>query len=167
MVQFQTIMQSVEGSIENAFMAMIDGTMSTKDAFRSMARDIIRELYRVLVVQQLVRGISSAIGLATMGLGGFYASSGTVQGGTPVVTGEHGRELFVPQQDGRIMSAAQTREMMSGGGGVTINQTINVSTGVAQTVRTEIKSLMPQIAENAKAAVLDAKRRGGSYGRAF
>lgn len=168
MVQFQTIMQSVEGSIENAFMAMIDGTMSTKDAFRSMARDIIRELYRVLVVQQLVRGISSAIGLATMGLGGFYASGGTVQGGTPVVTGEHGRELFVPQQDGRIMSAAQTREMMSGGGGgVTINQTINVSTGVAQTVRTEIKSLMPQIAENAKAAVLDAKRRGGSYGRAF
>lgn len=168
MVQFQTIMQSVEGSIENAFMAMIDGTMSTKDAFRSMARDIIRELYRVLVVQQLVRGISSAIGLATMGLGGFFASGGTVQGGTPVVTGEHGRELFVPQQDGRIMSAAQTREMMSGGGsGVTINQVINVSTGVAQTVRTEIKSLMPEIAESAKAAVLDAKRRGGSYGRAF
>jgi hypothetical protein len=168
MIQFQTIMQSVEGSIESAFMAMIDGTMSTKDAFRAMARDIIRELYRVLVVQQMVRGISSAISLATMGLGGFYASGGTVQAGTPVVTGEHGRELFVPQQDGRIMSAAQTREMMNGGGGgVTINQTINVSTGVQQTVRTEIKSLMPEIAENTKAAVLDAKRRGGSYGRAF
>ena len=168
MKQFQTIMQSVEGSIESAFMAMIDGTMSTKDAFRAMARDIIRELYRVLVVQQMVRGISSAISLATMGLGGFYASGGTVQAGTPVVTGEHGRELFVPQQDGRIMSAAQTREMMNGGGGgVTINQTINVSTGVQQTVRTEIKSLMPEIEENTKAAVLDAKRRGGSYGRAF
>jgi hypothetical protein len=168
MIRFQSIMQSVEGSIESAFMAMIDGTMSTKDAFRAMASDIIRELYRVLVVQQMVRGISSAIGLATMGLGGFYASGGTVQAGTPVVTGEHGRELFVPQQDGRIMSAAQTREMMNGGGGgVTINQTINVSTGVQQTVRTEIKSLMPEIAENTKAAVLDAKRRGGSYGRAF
>ncbi|MFZ9959164.1 MAG: hypothetical protein ACO3GP_02135 [Candidatus Limnocylindrus sp.] len=168
MKQFQTIMQSVEGSIESAFMAMIDGTMSTKDAFRAMARDIIRELYRVLVVQEMVRGISSAISLATMGLGGFYASGGTVQAGSPVVTGEHGRELFVPQQDGRIMSAAQTREMMNGGGGgVTIHQTINVSTGVQQTVRTEIKSLMPEIAENTKAAVLDAKRRGGSYGRAF
>ncbi len=168
MIRFQSIMQSVEGSMESAFMAMIDGTMSTKDAFRAMARDIIRELYRVLVVQQMVRGISSAISLATMGLGGFYASGGTVQAGTPVVTGEHGRELFVPQQDGRIMSAAQTREMMNGGGGgVTINQTINVSTGVQQTVRTEIKSLMPEIAENTKAAVLDAKRRGGSYGRAF
>jgi len=52
-------------------------------------------------------------------------------------------------------------------GGVTVVQNINVSTGVQQTVRTEIKSLMPQIANSAKAAVLDAKRRGGSYGRAF
>jgi len=26
---------------------------------------------------------------------------------------------------------------------------------------------MPQIAESAKAAVVDAKRRGGTYGRAF
>jgi len=52
-------------------------------------------------------------------------------------------------------------------GGVVVNQTINVSTGVQQTVRTEIKSLMPQIAESAKSAVMDAKRRGGSYGRSF
>jgi hypothetical protein len=52
-------------------------------------------------------------------------------------------------------------------GTVIINQTINVSTGVQQTVRAEIKQLLPQIAESAKAAVVDAKRRGGSYGRAF
>ena len=58
---------------------------------------------------------------------------------------------------------------LGGGGGqqVIVNQTINVSTGVQQTVRTEIKQLMPQIAESAKQAVVDAKRRGGSYGRAF
>jgi hypothetical protein len=53
------------------------------------------------------------------------------------------------------------------GGGTTVNQVINISTGVQQTVRAEIKSMMPQIADNAKAAVLDAKRRGGSYGGAF
>jgi uncharacterized phage protein gp47/JayE len=50
---------------------------------------------------------------------------------------------------------------------VVVNQTINVSTGVQQTVRTEIKTLMPQIANAAKAAVADAKLRGGSYGRSF
>ena len=56
---------------------------------------------------------------------------------------------------------------MGGGESVVINQTINVSTGVQQTVRTEIKQLMPQIADAAKSAVVDAKLRGGSYGRAF
>lgn len=54
-----------------------------------------------------------------------------------------------------------------GTGGVVINQTINVTTGVQQTVRAEIKNLMPKIAEETKMAVADAKRRGGHYGRAF
>jgi hypothetical protein len=51
--------------------------------------------------------------------------------------------------------------------GVTVVQNINISTGVQQTVRNEIRTLMPQIANSAKAAVSDAKRRGGSYGRAL
>ena len=54
-----------------------------------------------------------------------------------------------------------------GSSGVVVNQTINVSTGVQQTVRAEIRQMMPQIADSAKGAVLDAKRRGGSYGRAM
>jgi len=54
-----------------------------------------------------------------------------------------------------------------GGEVINVTQNINVSTGVQQTVRAEIKQLMPQIADSAKAAVVDAKRRGGSYGRAF
>jgi hypothetical protein len=51
------------------------------------------------------------------------------------------------------------------GGGVTVN--LNISTGVAQTVRAEITQLMPQIANATKAAVLDARRRGGSFAGAF
>jgi hypothetical protein len=90
-----------------------------------------------------------------------------VQAGQAYTVGEHGREMFVPQTAGRILSVPQTKAALSGGDSVIVNQTINVSTGVQQTVRTEIKSLMPQIAESAKAAVADAKRRGGSYGRAF
>jgi hypothetical protein len=54
-----------------------------------------------------------------------------------------------------------------GGNGTVVNQTINVSTGVSQTVRAEIMQLMPQISENTKAAVLDARRRGGSFASAF
>jgi hypothetical protein len=83
--------------------------------------------------------------------------------GQASVVGEHGRELFVPSTAGRVLSVPQAKAAVNGGGGVTIVQNINVSTGVQQTVRAEIKSLMPQIADSAKAAVLDAKRRGGAY----
>jgi hypothetical protein len=166
----QTTMETVQSSMESAFMSMVDGTATAQDAFKAMARQIIMELYRVLVVQRLV-------GSFTPGGGGILgsvfnafsgrAAGGPVQAGQPHVVGEHGRELFVPQTAGRVLSVAQAQNAVGGGGSVVVNQTINVSTGVQQTVRTEIKQLMPQIAESAKAAVVDAKRRGGSYGRAF
>ena len=65
------------------------------------------------------------------------------------------------------MSGTITPNSGGGGGATTIVQNINVSTGVQQTVRAEIRQMMPQIADSAKGAVLDAKRRGGSYGRAM
>ena len=175
---FKEIETTITSSMENAFMSMVDGTATVQDAFRSMARDIIKELYRVMFVQKMVgsfdsgTGIMGAIGSA-FGIPSSVpkkAAGGTVSAGTPHIVGEHGRELFVPQQAGRVMTTAQTQSIMSNGGGggsVVVNQSINVSTGVAQTVRTEIKSLMPQIAEGTKNAVLDAKRRGGSFGSAF
>ena len=44
--------KKIEGFLESGFMSMIDGTKSVTDAFRSMARDVIKELYRILVVLQ-------------------------------------------------------------------------------------------------------------------
>ena len=175
LTEFESISSTIQSSMENAFMGVVDGTMSAKDAFRSMAADIIKELYRVLVVQRLVgsfatakmagSGILGAIGGA-LGITG-NAAGGMVQAGQPSVVGEHGRELFVPSSAGRVLSVPQAKAAVNGGGGVTVVQNINISTGVQQTVRNEIRSLMPQIADSAKAAVADAKRRGGSYGSAF
>lgn len=55
----------------------------------------------------------------------------------------------------------------SGGMGesIVVNQSINVTTGVQDTVRAEILNLMPQIAETAQNAVLSARMRGGSYSK--
>jgi uncharacterized phage protein gp47/JayE len=50
---------------------------------------------------------------------------------------------------------------------VVVNQTINVTTGVQQTVRAEVANLLPQISEAAKAAVAEGRMRGGSYGSAM
>ena len=159
---------TISKSMEDGFMSIFEGTKSTKEAFKDMAKSVIAELYRVLVVQRMVSGITSTLG----GMGGFLGSlfggaraqGGAVSAGKSYVVGEKGPEMFVPSTSGRI----QPNNAMGGGGQtVVVNQTINVSTGVQQTVRTEIKQLMPQIAESAKQAVVDAKRRGGSYGRAF
>ena len=76
------------------------------------------------------------------------------------MVGERGPEMFVPNSQGSIIPNNR-----AGGNGVVVNQTINVTTGVQQTVRAEIASLMPQIANAAKGAVADAKMRGGNYSK--
>ena len=165
---------SVGQSFENAMMSAVQGTESVKDAFRGMASNIISELYRVFVVKRITGFISDAVSMAalptgrantgTMGLpsfaGGGYTGSASRSGGLDGKGGFmamlHPRETVVDHTKGD-----------TDGGQVVVNQTINISTGVQQTVRSEIKTLMPQIADAAKSAVADAKRRGGSYGRAM
>ena len=76
------------------------------------------------------------------------------------MVGERGPEMFIPNASGSIVP----NDQLGGGGGTTVVN-LNISTGVAQTVRAEIQSLMPRITEATKAAVADAKRRGGTYGK--
>ena len=166
----QGFADSMKSSFEAGFMSMVDGTKSVKDAFRQMAIDIIAQLYRVLVVQRLVGSFDAATGIGTGIVGGimrlaggfFRANGGPVSGNKPYIVGERGPEMFIPNRSGTVIP---NKNM--GGGGVTVNQTINVTTGVQQTVRNEIQTLLPQIAEASKAAVLDARRRGGSFANAF
>lgn len=163
----QALSDLVGNSFETAMMSMIDGTKSVKDAFKSMASEIIKELYRIYVVKKIVgmvTGTWDALGsVGAPSMGGGAANGGPVSGGRSYLVGERGPEMFTPSMGGgHITPASQTNA-----GGVTIVQNINVSTGVQQTVRAEIRQMMPQIAQSAKGAVLDAKRRGGSYGSAF
>jgi len=160
-------------TFEDAFMSIVDGTKSVQDAFKSMAAEIIKELYRIFVVKKITGMISGAIQGYMAGPvqgpnlpsgnydGGGYTGSGSRSGGLD------GKGGFMAMLHPRETVVDHTKGQSVGGDTVTVNQTINISTGVQQTVRTEIKQLMPQIADNAKAAVVDAKRRGGSYGRAF
>jgi len=161
------IADAIKNSMSSAFMSMVDGTKSVKGAFSDMAKSIILKLYEVMVVQQIVNSIMGVVGkafpsLAPAPVPPHRAMGGPVTGGKAYLVGERGPEILVPSRNGQVVPNNQM-----GGGGVTVVQNINISTGVQQTVRNEIKSLMPQIADSAKAAVLDARRRGGSYGNAF
>lgn len=161
---------AVGSSFGQTFKAIALGTKSASDAFSDMAKNIISRLFDILVVEQLVQSIAG--GLQSMKVfGGTGATTsttpqkaigGSVQRGQPTLVGERGAELFVPASSGSIVPNNKM-----GGNGVTVNQTINVSTGVSQTVRAEMVQLMPQIVGAAKAGVLDAKKRGGTFGSAF
>jgi len=164
-------------SLTNALMSVVDGTASVGDAFKAMLRDIILEIYRQQVAKNFASTVLSVFGFAKGGVfqsGNVtpFANGGVV--GSPTyfpmgsggmgLMGEAGPEAIMPLKRG---ANGKLGVEMTGGGQVVVNQNINISTGVQQTVRNEIKSMMPQIAEQSKAAVLDAKRRGGMYGGKF
>jgi hypothetical protein len=170
----QTILQSIEGSLENGFMAMVDGTKSVKDAFRSMARDIIKELYNVLVVQRLVGSFDVAKGTGS-GLVGFLgkaftgqlATGGSMMPGKSYLVGENGPELVIPRHSGTVVNANQTANAAGGSGGVTVQNNISVTGSDAAMVRAEVAKMIPQITNATKAAVIDARLRGGQMKSAF
>jgi len=162
----KSIAEGIRSSFSEAFMSMIDGTKSVAGAFKDMVRQIIAKLYEQLVVQQIVNAAMGVVGkvfpVLAPAIAGMKAVGGPVTGGKAYMVGERGPEIVVPSRNGSVVPNNQL-----GGGGVTVNQTINITTGVQQTVRAEIMSLMPQIAEAGKSAVLDARRRGGSFRAAF
>jgi len=168
--RMQGFADSIKSSFTSGFMDIIKGTKSVKDAFRQMASDIIAKLFEVMVVQRIVGSFDAAAGTGSGIVGGimklaggfFRANGGPVSGNQPYIVGERGPEMFIPNRSGTVIPNKNL-----GGGGVVVQQTINVTTGVQQTVRNEIQTLLPQIAEASKAAVLDARRRGGSFANAF
>ncbi len=174
--------KTIESSFSQAFASVAVGASSAKDAFKQFAAAVIQDMIRIIATQNAVGGASiggallrGAAGLFSGFSGGDInsrlavqagsqgiASGGAVSANTPYTVGEHGRELFVPSTSGRIMSAPQTERIMTGGGdGIVINQTIQITTGVQQTVRAEVMNMMPAIAEASKQAVADARMRGG------
>ena len=92
----------------------------------------------------------------------YRASGGFVSPSMPYMVGEKGAEMFMPKSAGTIIPNDKM-----GGGGVTINQSLNFSTGVVPTVRAEIRNLMPQIKKETVGAVAEAKSRGGAFARTF
>ena len=105
--------------------------------------------------------VGAALGPVDLGLPGF-ANGGPVSGGRPIIVGEEGPEIFVPHSAGQIVPNGQ-----SVGGGVTVHQTINISAGVAQTVRAEVLGMLPRIKRETLDAVADARMRGGSFASAM
>lgn len=186
--QMQSLQQSVADTIGDGLMSIVDGTKTTKEAFRDMARDIIRQLYDVLVVQRLVGNAQNGTGIAGF-LGGLFANGGAfsagrqiqayanggvvggptyfpMAGGKTGLMGEAGPEAIMPLKRGRGGKLGVSVEGASGS--VNVVNNINVTGGSdPAAIRAEVAKLMPQITSATKSAVIDARRRGGQMKAAF
>lgn len=163
-------------SFEKAMMSWVDHTKTFEEAFKQMASEIIKELYRILVVQSIVNAAKSYFGFEDGAViqNGVkkFASGGIVSSPTmfPMASGrtglmgEAGPEAIIPLSRG---PNGKLGVQASGGGGTTINVVQNFSANGDESVRKLISKATPQITEAAKAAVLDSRKRGGNFRSTF
>ena len=172
----QSLASGFSSALADMFMSGKLNLNSLMDVFKSFVRQMIAKAIELFFVNRILGAIfgvptttfaGGATVLGTVPITRESATGGSAYGRQGMLVGERGPELFVPHSAGTIMNSNNTRSVMSGRDGATVVQNINVTTGIQQTVRNEIRSLMPEIAANAKNAVIDSKRRGGNFGRAF
>jgi hypothetical protein len=97
---------------------------------------------------------------------GGLAGGGRIAPDMPTLVGERGAELFVPNTSGKIIPKSGLSSAL-GGNQTIVNQTINVSAGVAQTIRAEMMNMLPKFKQDTMAAVAESRLRGGEFASAF
>jgi hypothetical protein len=149
---FNNVMNTVQSSLEDAFMSLVDGTKSAKQAFADMAKAILQEIARIIVKLLVVKTLQ-AMGLPIPGAGGGiiptqsgaaggiigYANggiitprdglSGVVKQPTYLVGEGRYNEAVVPLPNGRAIPV----QMHGGGDSQQNNVTVNVSVEGGQT----------------------------------
>jgi len=177
------------GTLEDSMLSLVNGTKSVKESFRDMTNSIINDIIRMTLRQQISAPIAAALGNIIGSMAGNIVGGGFPAGGSlnesvlqrqtmdffksnmtlgragggyvapnvPYMVGERGAELFVPSAAGKIVNSASMKSMPRQS--TIVNQSINISAGVAQTVRAEMYSLLPQIKNETIAAVTNARLR--------
>ena len=165
---------TIGSAMETSLISMVDGTKSVKDAFRDMAADIVRHLYKVLVVQQMINafgGMMSGSSNASIAkIGGALESydNGGYTGNGPRSGGLDGKGGFMAIMHPRETVIDHTKANSGGGGqNVVINQSFNFTANGDDSVKKIIAQAAPQIAQMTKNSMLNDRRRGGTTKAVF
>lgn len=171
------LIDTMKDNIESAFMSIADGSESVVDAFRNMLRNIILAIFEQQVAKPAANIIGNFIGSLFQAKGGawsngvqMFANGGVVNGATAFgysggigIMGEAGPEAIMPLKRGPNGKLG----VEASGQSLVINQSFNFSANGDDSVKRIIRGELPRITEATKAAVVDSKRRGGTYGRSF
>jgi len=186
------IAQTARDALGDAFMSIVDGTKSAKDAFSDMARIILKQAFELLVIKPILDGIFG--GLTGGGGGGNFltrlfgfsnggafsggnvipfANGGVVSGPTlfPMrgaqtgLMGEAGPEAIMPLKRGKGGKLGVVAEGSSQP--VVINQSFNFQANGDDSVKRIIAQEAPKIANLTQKQVLEARSRGGAFRTTF
>lgn len=114
---FASIKDTVQMTIEDSFMGIIDGSKSASEAFKSMVNDILNQAIRMMVIRPLLGSLFGGFG-GGASVGAFANGTPFAPGGLALV-GERGPELVNLPRGSKVMDAQRTK--MAGNGGVQIN----------------------------------------------
>lgn len=157
-------MRELGMSFTSAFEDAITKGGDLRDVMQGLYQDIARIITRKAITEPLAEAATGILGSFDFGsiFSGLFgrAGGGQVSAGRAYMVGEHGKEMFVPSSDGRIMTAQQTKNLS--GASPTIYQSFNIQTGIEGVARAEILKAAPALMAQAKEATLAAIRRGGS-----
>jgi len=103
---------------------IVEGLKNGKLAFKDFADFVIEQILRIAIQEAILKPITGSVESFFGNIFSNKSLGGSVKAGTPYMVGETGRELFVPNQDGQIVSNTDLRQ--SGDQAPTVN--FNIST---------------------------------------
>ncbi len=188
--QIKKLGELIKSSLGDAFMSIVDGSKSAGEAFKDMARLVLKQAFEMMVIKPLLDSLFGG-GSSGGGSGFFsalfnangnafnkgqqltaYANGGVVNSPTvfPMANGaglmgEAGPEAIMPLKRGKngklgVESSGSEKP-------VVINQSFNFSANGDESVKRIIAQAAPDIANLTQKQIMDERRRGGAMKSTF
>lgn len=105
---------------------LVEGLKNGKLAFKDFADYAIEQIIRIALQEAILKPFTGGVESFFQGIFGKKALGGSVNAGKPYMVGESGRELFIPNQAGQIVSNQDLKQMGTAQAAPTVN--FNIST---------------------------------------
>lgn len=128
-------------------------TNALTDALLDKAFEGLTDKFAGDLFSTVAGGFSSLFGSDLSAFGGAGADipararGGPVTGGSPVLIGERGPEIFVPATDGMVATNDRLNELINGGGGLNVNIPLTVIGDVTEATQRAVQSMGRDIAD--------------------